>query len=228
MSTLRARRFLGKEGRAKVEALIAAAEARSKGEMVVCIASRSVDSTRAEALAAFFTGIAAVAITWILAQKVHFSAAGAALALGLPAVLGLFAGGAVLGFALVHVAPTFGVWFTTKAQRRDAVERRARTAFYDLGIHDTRAKTGILVFVSVLEKQATVVADAAVRTQLPEERWSHLEDIVAGAFARKQAVDGLLRAVEYAGELLEEYLGGAPDSGENAGDGELRNEVRFL
>jgi len=220
-----ARRFLGKGQAEEIERLIGEAEAKTDAEIVLCIASRSVDSTATDAVAAFATGLATVAITWLLAQKVHVSAAGAVMRLGLPAVLGLFVGGAALGLALTRALPTFGIWFTTEAQRRRHVERQAVVAFHDMGIRGTRSGTGLLVFISLQERTAHVVADAGVAQAIPESEWVHLRDIVGGSFAAKHAVDGVVRAIEFAGELLEEHV---PRTREGDGDGDLPNHVRYL
>ncbi|MBT8494079.1 MAG: hypothetical protein KJO07_13575 [Deltaproteobacteria bacterium] len=218
-----ARRFFGKGEAERIESLIAEVEGKTDAEIVLCVTSRSVDSTATDALAAFATGLGAVAATWLLAQKVHVSAAGAVLLLGLPAVLGLFVGGAALGLALTRSLPAFGVWFTTEAQRRRHVERKAAMAFHDLEIRGTSAGTGLLVFVSLQERTAHVVADGAILRAVPEPAWQHLRDIVQGSFAARHAVDGVVRAIEYSGEILEEHV---PATGE-AGN-QLDNRVRYL
>ena len=189
---------------------------------MLCVASRSLDSTRAEALAAFTVAIATVAITWLLAQKVELSATGASLRLGLPAVLGLFVGGAVVGMALGRLVPAIVIFFSSSSHRRRHVRRRAATAFYDLDIRDTPLATGVLVFVSLQERLAHVMADTGVAKAVPDEDWKHLQDIVAAAFATPHAAGGVMRAVEYAGELLEEHLPGSQEGNP------LPDHIRFL
>ena len=218
-----ARLLLGKQEAERIESLITEAERKTDAEIVLCITARSVDSTVADALAAFATGLAAVAITWLLAQKVHVSAAGAVLHLGLPAVLGLFVGGAAIGLGLTRALPAFGVWFTTAAQRRRHVERKAAMAFFDLDIRGTSAGTGLLVFVSWRERTAHVLADSAILASVPPPAWEHLREIVQGSFTARHAVDGVIRAIEYAGEILEEHV---PSTGDGAN--QLDNRIRYI
>lgn len=168
------------------------------------------------------TGLAAVTGVWLLAQKVQVSEAGPVLRLELPALLALFVAGSALGYALVRFLPLLGVWFSTATQRRRHVERRAAIAFHEEGIRGTPDGTGILIYVSILERIAHVMADSSAARAIPPDDWSHLEEIVATAFAQRRGSDGVLRAVEYAGELLEEHLPGSSEGGT------LANHVRFL
>lgn len=201
-----ARRFLSPEQLEKLEAQIAEVEDRTAGEIVLAITSRSVNSTAVDATAAFVTGLAAVALTWVLAQKVHISAAETTLALGLPAILGLFVGGAGIGLLLLRLLPAFGIWFASEEVRRDSVRERAAATFYAHGIRATTEGTGVLIFVSMQESMAEVIADSGVASRIPDDKWTHLEQLVHASFQLRHPADGLVRAIEYAGELLEEHL----------------------
>lgn len=49
--------------------------------------------------------------------------------------------------------------FTPRAQMRDEVMARARQAFFDQRVHHTADATGLLVYVSLHERLATILAD---------------------------------------------------------------------
>jgi len=55
--------------------------------------------------------------------------------------------------------------FTTARSRRAAVEQGARRAFDELGIRETKERTGLLVYAALEERSVRVVADEGV----PEE-----------------------------------------------------------
>lgn len=215
-----ARRFLTRDQREKLEGQIGELEEKTAGEVVLAIASRSVDSTAVDATAAFATGLAAVALTWLLGQKIHVSAAESTLALGLPAVLGLFIGGAIFGLLLLRSLPAFGIWFATSEVRRHHVEERAGAVFLRHNLRRTRTGTGVLIYISLQERMAEVVADSAIAARVPDDKWDHLQELVQASFNLQHPVDGVFRAVEYAGEILEEHV---PASGEPAN--ELPNRV---
>ncbi|HEU4536317.1 MAG TPA: hypothetical protein VFS00_19465 [Polyangiaceae bacterium] len=51
---------------------------------------------------------------------------------------------------------------TSRALRAASVRRAAREAFVDLGVSRTRARTGVLVYVSMFERRVEVVPDVGV------------------------------------------------------------------
>ena len=71
---------------------------------------------------------------------------------------------------------------TPAAVRRRQVETAARSAFVEKRIHRTSGRTGILLYVSLLERDAAVVVDLGVETVTTAESW-------------KEAVAGIEQAV---------------------------------
>ncbi len=68
----------------------------------------------------------------------------------------------VLAGALVELLPAVKRLLTPRRWRRTVVERAAAVAFLDRHVHVTTGRTGVLVFVSWLEREAAVVADIGV------------------------------------------------------------------
>ena len=56
----------------------------------------------------------------------------------------------------------------------------ARAAFVDQGISRTRGRTGILVFVSLFEREVEVVADVGVDPVLLGEDWTRAVAALTG------------------------------------------------
>jgi putative membrane protein len=73
---------------------------------------------------------------------------------------------AVLGGLLVEAIPTVGRALVP-ARVRDAIaQEAARSAFYDLGVHKTKGRTGVLVFIAVRERCVLLVGDVAIVDKL--------------------------------------------------------------
>lgn len=82
----------------------------------------------------------------------------------------------------------------SKKRRKEAVERAARAAFYDLGISKTQGRSGLLVFVSVFEGMVELVPDAGL----------NLSELGAGWDAKvKAAVEGRQGPRAFASALKE-------------------------
>ena len=78
----------------------------------------------------------------------------------------------VAGFIAGVVIASRVAWlrklFTPRGQMREEVEEAAHRVFFDLRVHHTREAVGVLVYVSLFERMASVVADEAVIDALRE------------------------------------------------------------
>jgi putative membrane protein len=94
---------------------------------------------------------------------------------------------------------------TTEAFRAQAVRTSAAALFYDAGIANTRAETGMLVYLSLLERRLEVVADHGILKAVPPLEWNH------AVFDLKQVAldpqpEKLIMALRVLGCLLTECL----------------------
>ncbi|HVS20327.1 MAG TPA: hypothetical protein VHD88_00690 [Pyrinomonadaceae bacterium] len=100
---------------------------------------------------------------------------------------------------------------TTDASRVKAARAGATAMFYEAGIANTHAENGMLIYLSLLERQMEVIADRAILKAVPALKWNHslfeLKQI-----AQKPEPDRLIKALRDLGALLAEHL---PATGEN-------------
>jgi putative membrane protein len=105
--------------------------------------------------------------------------------------------------------------------RTERVDRAARLAFLEHGLVETRDRTGILLYVSLLERQVEVLADRGIDSQVPDDTWDGVvSDILDGIRARR-ADEGLITAIRRCGEILAERFPPRPDD-----EDELSNRLR--
>jgi putative membrane protein len=199
---MRASALMSSEETARVEAAMVAAELRTSGEIVVCVASRSGRYERGEGLCGLIFALIAVGVLWTLMQRVDESGWGRHVALGLVPVLLAFALGFFAGAAAAARMPALALLFTPRAQMREAVVERAALEFQKLGVRRTRAATGVLIYVSLLERMVWVVGDEAVAAKIPAERWNEMRDLLVEGLRQDAPAEGIARAVDLAGELL--------------------------
>lgn len=70
--------------------------------------------------------------------------------------------------------------FVPNQDEVDQVEDRAEREFFLNRVHLTEGKTGILIFVSVMERRAVILADTAINEKVGPEEWdSILHDLTA-------------------------------------------------
>jgi putative membrane protein len=144
-------RFLDDEARAAFKQAIEAVENASAVEVVVALRQRSARYIHANVIvgAVFaFAGLAAM-----LFADATFSLTSILID---PFVVALLAGGAV------ELLPMVKRWLTTERVRHHHVMRAARATFVERGVHNTTGRTGMLVYISWLERLIVVVPDSGI------------------------------------------------------------------
>lgn len=110
---------------------------------------------------------------------------------------------------------------TRETFRKTAVRTHAAAIFYEAGIANTDAETGVLIYLSLLERRIELIADRGVLKAVPSMEWNEqlFELHQAG---REPDPDSLLNAVSKLGQLLACHL---PATGKNPN--ELADLPRF-
>lgn len=198
------------EQRKAVEKAVAAAESKTSAEIVPVVAAASGRYDRPEDIVGLFLGIVLMAMAWAVlpgyAPDRTGSWEGFALPFHLPALI--FA--MILGFVLGSFAASRVEWlrmlFTPAAQMRDEVNARARQVFFDDRVHHTAGATGLLFFVSLYERTAVILADAAVTEKLGQHAVDALCRELVEDIKKVDVASALARSIEKAGEQLELVL----------------------
>ena len=78
-------------------------------------------------------------------------------------------------------------------------------------MHTTAGRTGVLIFVSVAERYAEIIADSGIHKLVPDSEWSAIVNKLTGDIGDDRAGDGFVAAIEAAGQRLAEHF--PPGSG---------------
>jgi len=131
-----------------------------------------------------------------------------------PALIGL-SFGAAARWPLVQRA------LTPLAHRERRVLAAARATFVEHDVADTRGRTGVLLYISLAERTAVVIADLAVRRAVPPGTWARAVAALRDPLARGAPATALLAPIAALGVLCGEVLPRADDD-----INELPDEVR--
>jgi putative membrane protein len=196
-----------------VGAAVAAAEANTAGEIVTVVTDRS-------------DGYTDVALVW--AAAVAFTAI-AALTFWPDFFLGLvdrilgkwnaeWTPRGILGLALfVGIAKFAGMWLIQlwqplkfflipgpiKSHRANA---HAVELFKVGAERRTTGRTGILIYLSMRERRAEIVADEAIASKVSPEVWGEAMAAMLAHIKDGRIADGMVAAVERVGKVLAEHL----------------------
>jgi putative membrane protein len=82
----------------------------------------------------------------------------------------------------------------------------AMRQFLAQGIHLTERRTGVLIFVSVAEHHAEIVADSGINAKVAPGVWQEAIEATVEAIKHGRPGDGLIAAVERCGTVLAEHF----------------------
>jgi putative membrane protein len=184
--------------RAAIRQAVADAEARSGAELVPVLVERSDGYAAADwrgALAGVFLGVAAHGVAPGLAGWSRWAA-------WFPLLLAL--AGALAGRALARV-PALRRALAGSREIDLRVDAGARQAFLELEVFRTAERSGLLLYVSLFERQVRILADEGVYRAVPEAVWQQVARESAAAMREGAPAAALLAAVRRAGELVAEH-----------------------
>lgn len=163
---------------------VAELERTSCAEVVVEIRGRA--GSYAHAHARFASALAFVALVVLLFSPWHFSAPWVALDIAIVWLLGI---------PIAKKSDFLRRAFTSEKERSSMARLCATAAFYDRGIANTSRESGVLVFLSVLERQLEVVADRGVLEAVPSLEWNRIIDDARSRGATPETLVNVLHAL---------------------------------
>lgn len=110
--------------------------------------------------------------------------------------------------------------FVPEKDEMEQVHQRACLEFYLNRVQGTSKRTGVLIFVSVMEKKAVILADEGISSKLPPETWNNLLMDFRVKLNEGQWVEGFTEAIRECGKLLKTHFP-ISDSSEN----QLKNHL---
>ena len=187
------------EDRARVGEAIRAAEQKTSGE-IVCVLARSSSDYATMPLA--WSILLALALPWALLWLTQLSVARILLA-----QLATFAAA-----LLILSTPAVRVALTPRRVQRQHAFQAAAEQFLSRGLTRTSRRTGVLIFVSLAERYARVIADEGVADKVPQAEWQAAVDALVARTREGLIADGFVAAVEACGAILAKHL--PPAAGE--------------
>lgn len=194
---------------AAIAAAVTAAEATTDGEIVTIVARRSDayhDVALHYAVAAMLavTALGAIRPGWLTpfdnGWEHEASLAETLFALLIAQTVAFLAVRLLLAWRPLRLA------LTPTATKERRVRRRALDAFRIGTERRTAGHEGVLLYLSLDEHRAEIVADAAVHAQVAPERWGQAMATLVAAIRAGRTADGLVAAVAAIGAVLAQIL----------------------
>ncbi|MFI5172459.1 MAG: TPM domain-containing protein [Chitinophagales bacterium] len=104
----------------------------------------------------------------------------------------------------------------------DDVLKRARELFHQLKMDDTLLKNGVLIYLAVKDKKFAIIGDVGINSLVPENFWDAIKSRMELEFSTGNFLNGIVYAIEQAGEQLRTYFPFRDDD-----INELSDEISF-
>lgn len=107
---------------------------------------------------------------------------------------------------------------------KEDVIREAWNCFAKLEMHQTQQRNGVLIFISVEDRQIAIVADEGINRCEKEGTWQNFVNQLIDDFSDGNAAEGLKKCIFSIGIELARFFPKTPDT---FNENELTNEVSF-
>ncbi|MCE1200793.1 MAG: TPM domain-containing protein [Bacteroidia bacterium] len=83
---------------------------------------------------------------------------------------------------------------------------RAAYLFETLGMSQTAARNGVLIYLAVKDRKFAIVGDAGINAVVEEHYWEDVKHMLAEHFKRGEYISGLTKAIERTGNKLKKHF----------------------
>jgi putative membrane protein len=205
----RASKLFTDEEKKRIEETVREVESKTSAEIVPVAATASGRYDRPEDIVGFWGSVLFLTIAWFWLQPLEgeqgdwgFASPSYGLPFLLLAMLLGFLVGAYVGMQVMVIRHLF----TPARQMREEVAARARQIFFDQRVHHTQGASGVLIYLSLYECMAAVIADKAVFDKVGQATLDELCTQLTDAMKRGTAGDALCSVIRSTGERLARVL----------------------
>lgn len=203
-------KYLTEEEIKKISQDVATAEKLTDGEIVPVIVKRSSATGHVKWI---LTGI--MTLVFAVAESVYIHNRWDSLNATAP----------IIAFILFYVASLylgkihwFQRVFTPNEDEVAQVHNRAELEFYRAQMRKTTKRTGILIFVSVMERRVVILADEGIAAHYPKETWDEAVRLMVEEFKQGQVYAGFQKAIGRCGQILQTHLPATHDKSNELAD----------
>lgn len=210
------------EARQRVNQAVAQAEGKTSAEIVPVVATASGRYDRPEDVFGMWVAVAAMVATWLALPNLPDEPGNwGALPAWVHVACMILA--VVAGFVLGAVVAGHVGWLrrllTPRKQMQEEVTAAAHGRFFDSRIHHTQGATGVVVYISLFERMASIIADRAVIEALGQETLDQLVDELTARLRAETTDQALIQTISDLGEHLSTPLPRAQDDRNELPDG---------
>ncbi len=186
--------------RERVSVAVRQAESKTSGEIVPYMVGRSDNYEEAEWRCGALLGAVTLAAFSIIYS---YTSIWLPLSVAELVIAVLLAGG--LGVVLPKILAPLKRVFAGHLLMQRRVAQRAAEAFVSEEVFETRERTGILIFLSILERKVLVLGDSGINAKVKPGDWDDIVKRIVSGMRSGKPVEGLIDGIAQCGALLQKH-----------------------
>lgn len=111
----------------------------------------------------------------------------------------------ILGVVAIYLIPSWKRFLLDRNEVRRRVRDVAHRVFLQEAIFNTRERTGMLLFMSFLEREAMILGDEGINEKVSSEIWEGILAQLTSGMKRGEKVTAIIRTIESMGNLLKQF-----------------------
>lgn len=215
-----------KEEKEKIKASVKEAESKTSGEIATGFIKESDNYAVYELTFAVFIGLVYFIVMLFFANSIEETIKQMFWEYSSLHLLMFYGFSTFLVIAIVYLLtniPFIDRLIIPKSAMQQKVNQRAERHFLESGVYDTKDRTGVLIFISYLERRVELLADKGISEKIPQEKWDAIVRHIINGIKSNQLVKHLSESIRDCGDLLAEQFPIQP------GDvNELKDDIHIL
>ena len=122
---------------------------------------------------------------------------------------------------LFKKAPHLKLALVSERDAMHEVSEEAIHAFYERGLHRTKHGTGILIFISLLERKVWILGDSGINDKVTPDFWGSLVTELTKGIREGKALDALCSVIAKCGAELSKHFPGRHDGADAPPDDDV-------
>jgi len=191
----KAEKFFTAEEKEKLKAITQEVESRTIGEIVVMVVDRSDHYIDAEVLGGALLGsLLSLILTLLFFPSSIWSYVPLSFLFFFPCRF------------LFQKVDGLKKLFIGVRRKEEAVRLRAERAFFERGLYKTKRNTGVLFFLSLLERKVWILADKGIYEKMEQKTLNRFANEVSRGIREGRACDALSKAIQEIGVVLSRHF----------------------
>ena len=191
----KAEKFFTAEEKERLKAITQEVESRTIGEIVVMVVDRSDHYIDAEVLGGALLGsLLSLILTLLFFHSSIWSYVPLSFLFFFPCRF------------LFQKVDGLKKLFIGVRRKEEAVRLRAERAFFERGLYKTKRNTGVLFFLSLLERKVWILADKGIYEKMEQETLNRFANEVSRGIREGRACGALSKAIQEIGVILSRHF----------------------